>query len=159
MSAQGMVTTARGEKLNLDQLIMDRKKPIGFKETKSEIKAKVKTRKPINVRGFVPARGDAPAPIVPDAPEVVAKEIPMPRRSFAQGEASRLADLTGIRMDKAKHLKERTSDPLAAAAAEADAIMKDLTQANPRAVAATERRKKSRSAEWTGDSEVVEVEE
>ena len=42
--AKGWVTTARGEQLNLDQLILDSKRPVNAKDEKTEIKKRVVTR-------------------------------------------------------------------------------------------------------------------
>lgn len=110
--AQGIITTARGNSLNLDMLIEQAKRPLGMKESKSEIKkTPVPKRRPVNVRGFVPAQGEAEIPEVPEdiKEELAKREAAKVKSSYRRadgGKAQSMADLTGIRLDKPKYLKK-----------------------------------------------------
>ena len=103
--AKGWVTTARGESLNLDQLITDSKRPLDAKDEKTEVKKRViKKRKPLNVRGFRPGAGEAAVPDMPkEMKERVAKKtrkVAPPRKvAFKEGGvAENYADLTGVKV-------------------------------------------------------------
>lgn len=140
--SKGWVTTARGEALNLDQLIMDAKKPLGQKEQNSEIKKRVipQGRRQLNVRGYKPAGGVE----IPEIPEEMKAQIEQrtqkkdtpPRKVAYQegGVAKTHADLTGIKLKvtegavarrKARIAKERNELPETQDDA-LDEIMEDL---------------------------------
>ena len=59
MAVSGNVTTARGETLNMDELKNKANLPLAkSKQKNSTIKPKVKPKKALNVRGYVPAQGE-----------------------------------------------------------------------------------------------------
>ena len=101
--AQGYVTTARGESLNMDALKDSANLPLALaKQTKTEVpKRDYRVRKPINVRGHQPAAGEH---AVPEMPEAVANtvarlnpgEMPIKTSYTDDGEAKTLADVTGV---------------------------------------------------------------
>lgn len=106
----GHVITARGEALNLDQLIESAKRPLNHKEAKSEIGVRPtpNTRRSLNVRAFVPPQGRSKAPVAPVVEAPVEPEVPAIPSRFRRaedGEAQTLADLTGIRVDTPKTLR------------------------------------------------------
>lgn len=119
---KGWVTTARGESLNLDQLITDAKRPIDAKDEHTEIKKRViPKRKPLNVRGFRPGAGEASAPDVPEEMRVrIAKKTrkPTPPRKVAYregGVAENYADLTGVKLKPTEGAVQRRKAMLAKA--------------------------------------------
>ncbi len=106
--SKGWVTTARGESLNLDQLITDAKRPPGLKDENTEIK-KRKIAKPrqLNVRRFKPGAGTAKVPEVPDEMkeqlEARTRKVSQQPRKVAYregGVAETYADLTGVKLKK-----------------------------------------------------------
>jgi hypothetical protein len=106
----GHVITARGEALNLDQLIESAKRPLNHKEAKSEIGVRPtpSARRSLNVRAYVPPQGQSKAPVAPVVEAPVEPEAPATPSRFRRaedGEAQTLADLTGIRVDKATTLR------------------------------------------------------
>lgn len=143
MTGKGWVTTARGQALNMDDLKMQAERPIGFKDAKSEVKPKkLPKRIPINVRGFLPAQGEAK---VPEMPEKVAGVIEArkgkktARVSVRPAQAESLADITRIKVDKAKFIKEAPKDGARAASEDVLAnIMDDLNQDAPKLQKAAE---------------------
>lgn len=122
--AQGHVMTARGEVLNLDELIAKANAKM-VKMPASEVKKKkISKRKPLNVRGYAPVSGEAK---VPQMPENVKQEIENRERhrvaavraqqhremasSFNDaGTAESMADITGLKMEvtQAAVLREKT---------------------------------------------------
>ena len=143
MSGKGWVTTARGEGLNIDDLIAKSKRPIGTKEAKSEIKKrKVPGRKPLNVRGFQPAQGEA-KPHGEPTPAAETPETPAPVAAFNDGEeAASTADITGIKVKKRASTK-KPNVPAEEAAGEAlGDIMSGLEAGSPNAVTAAEQEEK-----------------
>lgn len=149
MSGKGWVTTARGEALNMDELIMKADRPIGFKDAKSEVKPKVPLSKriPINVRGYTPAKGEATVPEMPEAVANVleARQGKEPRRVVIRpGKAETMADLTRIKISKPKFIKEAPENG-AQAASEAvlDNILGDLGQDTPKAIKTSEEGEKA----------------
>ncbi len=124
--ARGYVTTARGEQLNLDQLIIDSKRPPGLKEQATEVKKrKIPKRKPLNVRGFKPAAGEAKAQEMPEEMRQVVrktqKKPEKPRKvAFKEGgTAETYADLVGVRVKPTEGAVERRKAQLAKAQDEA----------------------------------------
>ena len=118
--AKGWVTTARGESLNLDQLITDSKRKLDAKDENTEVKKRViKKRKPLNVRGFKPGAGEAPAPEMPEQMrEKVAKrsrKSPPPRKvAFRDGGvAESYADLTGVKLVPTEGAVQRRKEMIA----------------------------------------------
>lgn len=120
MSGQGMVTTARGEILNLDNLIEQAKRPIGVKDQASEKQKRVVPQKRnLNVRAFAPTLGETEVPEVPEEVQEAlrkkneaedshsTKSIPSSFRRHEDGRAQSIADLTGIRIEEVKHLKPK----------------------------------------------------
>lgn len=119
MSGQGMVTTARGEILNLDNLIEQSKRPIGVKDRASEKEKRVVPKKRnLNIRAFAPSHGEANVPEVPEEVQEelrkkaeaqaarTGKPIPSAFRRHEDGQAQSMADLTGIRVDEPRYLKK-----------------------------------------------------
>jgi len=108
----GHVITARGEALNLDHLIETAKRPLNYKEAKTEIgiRPAPSANRSLNVRAFVPPQGRSKAPVMTQANtpiEAAAEALPIPSRfrRAEDGEAQTLADLTGIRVDTPKTLR------------------------------------------------------
>ena len=103
--ATGIVTTARGGALNLDDLIQKAKRPIGMVEEKTT-RANPNYTASVNntpqVRGFVPTAGSA----VLEEVLVEQSDTPKAKRTAKKkaGEAETLADLTSVTV---KH-NERT---------------------------------------------------
>jgi hypothetical protein len=149
---QGYVTTARGEVINIDELKRSASKALNpVVQPGSEIKRKtVSKRKPLNMRGHVPAQGKAAAPKVPESLARKADEhtnIPNPaidnrpvKSGYAEdGEARTLADLTGVKVDQREYVKRKGGqvqrgpvDQLEQQANEAlGDILQDLAEANP----------------------------
>jgi hypothetical protein len=148
MTGKGWVTTARGEALNMDELIMQAERPIGFKDAKSEVKPKVLPKRvPINVRGYAPEQGEARVPEMPQevSNALDARQSKTPRRvTIMPGKAESMADLTRIRIDKPKFTKEVPKGG-AEAASEAvlDNILGDLSQDTPKFQKAAEDEEKA----------------
>jgi len=110
--AKGHVMTARGEMLNLDEL-MAKANSTMVKMPASEIKKKkISKRKPLNVRGYSPVSGEAK---VPQMPENVRQEVENRERQRVDavrtqqhkemassyndgGKAVTMADITGLKM-------------------------------------------------------------
>jgi hypothetical protein len=121
--AEGFVVSARGEKINMSDLIDRAKRPLNIKQAASEVTPRVIPKKAINVRGHRPSGA---APVILDQP-IVKEVLPKaPASSFTEdGKATSLADLTGIKIDKArftKATKKGDVDPNA----ELDAILNNL---------------------------------
>ena len=113
--SKGWVTTARGEALNLDQLITESKRPPGAKDENTEIKKRVipQARRQLNVRGYKPSGGVT----VPEMPEEMKAQMeerkqkqPAAPRKVAYregGVAESYADLTGVKLKVTKEAVER----------------------------------------------------
>ena len=141
MAGKGIITTARGESLNLDDLIAKSKRPIGVQEQNSTIKKKPDPtkRKPLNVRGFVPAQGEAKTPKVAEEGLRLDPPAKAPVSAFKKGEeAKSVADMTGIRVEK-KATTKKPDVPAAEAASEAlGDILGSLEESVPNAVNAAD---------------------
>lgn len=150
--AQGYVTTARGESLNMDALKDSANLPIALaKQTKTEVpKRDYRARKPINVRGHQPVAG---AHKVPEMPEAVATTVarlnpndqPIKTSYTDDGEAKSLADVTGVKVKPSPEAIQRAkvragtdTAPEAAASEVMQGILGDLERANPNAQAAAD---------------------
>ncbi len=113
--SKGWVTTARGESLNIDQLITNAKRPPGLKEENTEIKKrKIVKRRAINVRGFKPGVGEAEPPEMSaemkEQMEARNKRVPAPVQKVAYregGVAESYADLTGVKLKVTEEAKQR----------------------------------------------------
>ena len=139
MAGPGHVTTARGDSLNIDDLIAKSKRPIGLKEDKSTIKKKTKpgSRKQLNVRGFRPAQGEAKPPESEIQEQPEQKKVPV--SAFNDGKDARsVADMTGIKVEK-KATTKKPDKPAAEAASDAlGDILGTLEETAPNSVAAAE---------------------
>ena len=140
MAGPGYVTTARGDSLNIDDLVAKSKRPIGLKEEKSTIKKKADParRKQINVRGFRPAQGESKPPEAKGVKEqVVEQKVPI--SAYNDGKAAgSLADVTGIKVKKSATTKQ-PDKPLAEATSDAlGDILGTLEDSNPNSVAAAD---------------------
>jgi len=142
MSGKGWVTTARGEGLNIDDLIAKSKRPIGVKEEKSTVKKqKVPGKTPINVRGFQPAQGESKPHEASKAPAV--ETTPVAKAAFNDGkDASSQADLTGIKVKKRVSTRKPTGTAEEAASDALGDIITGLEDGNPNAVVAAEQEEK-----------------
>ena len=129
--AKGWVTTARGEQLNLDQLIIESKRPFDAKDEKTEVKRRViKKRKPLNVRGYKPATGEAKVPEMPvEIAEIVTKKekTEAPRKVAYRdgGVAETYSDLTGVKVKPTEAAVERRKAQMAKARDEVAGVEDD----------------------------------
>lgn len=118
--ARGVVITARGERLSMDELIMRSQKP---KSQEGDMKDTVPSRKApprqLNMRGFVPSAVGVPAQIGTQRVEIVKP-------------AASIADFTGIKIDTPKRLKSRPQDTEEATNEALREIMTDLEQYDTR---------------------------
>ena len=141
MTGKGWVTSARGQEINMDDLKMQAERPIGFKEAKSEVKPKapLSKRTPVNIRGFVPAPGEAKVPEMP--PEIsgmleIRKDRKIPVRP---SKVQSMADITRIKVSDAKFIKGKSENGARAASEDVlSNIMGDLNQDAPILVKAAE---------------------
>lgn len=122
--AKGMITTARGEVLNMDELIARSQAPIGRKAEKSTREAPYQPRSvqpQTRVRGFVPQRGttETPQADVADAPAHATAA------TKSGGDTKSLADMTGVKVKptaRAKALRAKAEDGVNVA----DEVLGDL---------------------------------
>lgn len=157
---QGFVTTARGDILNMDQLKTQATMPIADKKQPGrEVKKQtVSKRQPLNVRGYLPQQGEAKAPEI--SKEILAamnKNKPVQssktiRASFTDtGEATSLADVTGIKVnkpsqatkEKVKAAMESEQRPSSVSEDALGDILSELKQSNPQATSADNEEEKS----------------
>ena len=150
--AQGYVTTARGESLNMDALKDSANLPLAqSKQTKTEVpKRDYRARKPINVRGFQPVAGEHKVPEMPEAvATTVARlnpdEMPVKAAYPDGGVAKSLADVTGVKVKPTKTAVERAkvrantdAAPEEVASEVLAEVLGDLEAANPNAQAAAD---------------------
>ncbi len=137
MSGKGWVTTARGESLDIDNLIAKSKRPIGTKEEKTEIKKRKipGSKTPINIRGFQPAQGNSSPPVVETVAQKEIKDTPI--SSYNDGKKAKSAsDLTGIKVRKRSTTKKPTGTAADASNAVLDDITSSLESGTPNAVKA-----------------------
>lgn len=150
MAGPGHVTTARGDSLNIDDLIAKARRPIGLKEEKSTIKKKANPskRKQLNVRGFRPAQGESTPPEAATQEQPEQKKVPVSAYNDGE-EASSLADVTGIKVEK-KATTRKPDKPAAEAASDAlGDILGTLEGTAPNSVAAAEEVEKEEAAKPT----------
>lgn len=127
--AKGWVTTARGDNLNIDQLIIESKRPPGLKDAASQIKKRKITgqRKQLNVRGTAVSTVGV---TVPDMPDEIRKKVerrtsrktmlPPPKVAYREGGvAETYGDITGIKLKRTKAAEERHLKRLATERGEA----------------------------------------
>lgn len=142
MSGPGYVTTARGEILNMDQLIREQtKRPLTKAERdslKSEIKPTKRPRTPINVRGHMPLSGAEKAPQVQPAAAKAVPEHPTMSSSGSSETDKTLADFTSIKVDKPMRLKEKPESAGQASQEILSDIMKELEANAPHSREAAE---------------------
>jgi hypothetical protein len=152
---QGYVTTARGEVLNMDALKDAANLPLAkAKQTKTEVpKRDYRVRQPINVRGHQPVAGEHQIQDMPDGVAATVarlnpEEMPVKTSYTESGEATSLADVTGVKIKPSKEAIKRAkkragNEPVGvpiedvAGAALTD-ILGDLEAANPNAQAAAD---------------------
>ena len=125
---QGHVTSARGESLNMDELKMKAKLPLALAKQKAqgntEVKKKVVPRKPLNVRGHMPAQGEHKMADMPEEVKetiqyiedsagegtgrtVAHDTIPPVAATAEGGTAENLADVTGVKVKASPEAIER----------------------------------------------------
>ena len=132
-TSKGFVTTARGQLLNMDELIAQSKRPLNFKDKKSEIKKRdIPNQAAEHAFGFKPETGSAKVISFENAEKVNTEQ------KVNEGET--LAELTGITIDKTKHIKVKDGatvkkgDGVNYANNEAlNDILSDLEQSSPKA--------------------------
>lgn len=148
---QGFVTSARGEIVNMDDLKRKSSQALNpVVQPGSQVTPKKVRRKPLNMRGHVPAQGKAPVPQVPDklarkadentnTPNPLIDNRPVKSGYTEDGEARTVADMTGVKVDQKKYVErmggkvERApADQLEVQAGEAlQDILQDLASATP----------------------------
>ena len=130
--ATGFVTTARGDNLNLDELIARAKRPIGLKDAASTRATPNYTPSQTNtprIRGFVPAAG-SPRDGDPHFDETfvpsVPKDDPIVSSFATDGVAGSMADLTGVRVSKTSRVAKIKAPENAAVEEDTDESLGDL---------------------------------
>ena len=103
--ANGIISTARGRLLNIDDLIMQGRRPVGraAKSTRDTANYTPSPAEPNRIRGFVPAAAvsDVPEQNVDDTyVETIPKFDPIASAYTPTGEAQSVSDLTGIMISK-----------------------------------------------------------
>jgi len=150
--AQGYVTTARGEALNMDALKDAANLPLALaKQTKTEVpKRDYRARKPINIRGFQPVGGEHQVAAMPEGvADTVARlnpdEMPVKSAYAESGEATSQADVTGIKVKASKaaiaRAKARENTDIApeeAASEVLSEVLSELEASNPNAQTAAD---------------------
>ena len=141
--AQGWVTTARGEALNMDALKDAANLPLAKKkQTKTEVPKRTYERKPINMRGNMPAQGKHKPnlELVEQPKRIDPEELPVVTSTTESGEAETLADVTGVKVKTTETAKARAQErakggdpaPVEQVANEAlGDILGDLAEASP----------------------------
>jgi hypothetical protein len=114
--AHGTVLTAKGVRLNMDELMMKARRPMKLVgDQKDTIKSAPRPAAQSRVRGFVPSAQGVPDPIV----QVV---------ETVQDDGPSMADYTGLTVDNPRSLKEKPVDSMAVATDTLQEIMGDLKQ-------------------------------
>lgn len=143
---RGWVTTARGEALDLDALKNAANLPIAkAKQTKTEVTKRVLPRKPVNIRGNMPAQGEHKpklAEVETKKKRIDPEELPQKSAVSETGKVEKLADITGIKVkptdgaiERAKQRAAKGDVPPEEAANEAlGEILGDLKAAAPNVV-------------------------
>lgn len=138
MADPGIVTTARGGKLNMHELRMKAKRPMSMGDQKDKVPARHEPVRQLNINGFMPSMAGVVRPNQPqNIPTETVDEMP-------EDENPSIADLTGIIIDTPKHLKEKPENAANAANDALKGIIQDLEQYRdrPRDEATTKRRAK-----------------
>jgi len=105
--ANSNVVTARGDILNLDNLIMQANRPLNYKEEKSEsTRQRVDKTPPLNIRGYMPSAPSVTMPVIADEIKTILSERATASSFSATGVAQSMADLTGIKVEKATYMNE-----------------------------------------------------
>ena len=141
---QGWVTTARGESLNMDALKDAANLPIAkAKQTKTTVpKRDYNERKPINIRGHMPAQGEHKPELTLVEERIDPDTLPQVSATSESGQVETESDITGIKVKASKEAvgraKERAKGgdpaPVEDVANEAlGDILGDLAAANPNA--------------------------
>ncbi len=118
--ANGMVTTARGAILNMDELISKGAQPIGApaKSTRTNAGYTPNTNTTPSVRGFVPTGGTTVPPVMDTQPVTVGDTVI--KTSFTEdGTATTLNDITGVKVKAAKKTAPK-GQPVSNAEADAE---------------------------------------
>lgn len=145
--AQGQVTTARGEVLDMDALKDAANLPlVKAKQTKTTVPPRdYKKRQPINVRGFKPAQGEH-VPNLEAAERIDPEEQPQKSAVAESGEVETLADITGVKVKPTKEATARAKARLETGVSTDEAttgalseILSDLETGNPEAIEAAEK--------------------
>lgn len=126
--ATGIVTTARGKPLNIDELIQQAQRPIGYKDAASTRENPNYTPAADNtpkVRGFVPAAGESTPPILDDAE--AARENAQAKEAKPQGRGAKktLAEHTKVTVKKTAK-KPTTAKKEAEEVQEEDEVLGDI---------------------------------
>lgn len=110
MSNKGLVVTARGEVMNLDQLIMKASRPLKAEDKTATTTPRELPQKkaPLNIRGFVPPT-DGKAPELTEEVKR-AMEDKAPVSPFDPPPGLTQADLTGVRVERAVYLKQKAQE-------------------------------------------------
>ena len=141
---QGWVTTARGEALNMDALKDAANLPIAkAKQTKTEVpKRDYNKRKPINMRGHMPAQGKHKPALEAVEERIDPETLPQKSSVAEDGVVKTEADITGVKVKASKSAVERAKTrakggdpaPVEEVANEAlTGILGELSEANPNA--------------------------
>ena len=126
--AKGMVTTARGQIINMDALIESSRRPLSSNK-KNDIKQNTpKKEKPLNMRGYIPSQGKATPPELPEEMKkaLAARQENSSKSNNPLYKEQTLADQTGVKIDKPKRLKSKPSNPEQASNEVLSEIMNDL---------------------------------
>jgi hypothetical protein len=114
------VITARGERLNMDELKRKHRRPIMPPEVASTVTRQAQPPRQANIRGFMPSM------------EGVARRVggePKPAPQIVDGPS--VADYTGVTVDRLKHLEARPDDAVTAANQTLTEIISDLQTQTP----------------------------
>lgn len=138
MADPGIVTTARGGKLNMHELRMRAKRPMSMGDQKDKVQPRREPVRQLNIIGFMPSMAGVTRP---NQPQNIPAEI---ITEMSEDENPSIADLTGIIIDTPKHLKAKPGDAATAANDALKGIIQDLEQYRdrPRDEATTKRRAK-----------------
>lgn len=124
--AKGIVTTARGGILNIDELIRMASTPVGKQEVAATRAAPYRpnTDAAPKVRGFVPGQGTGRGPKRPDGVETASGAEPRNApSSFKDGAPARnLADFTGVKVRKSETATAAKADEIAASTEEDEVL-------------------------------------
>src|SRR5579863_9424107 len=111
----GIVKTMRGANLSMHELRLKSKKPlVSSADAKDKVSIRQMPPKQLNVVGFMPSM-DGVAKSVQSTETVPVERLrpmrPIGGREVMEEDATTMADLTGIIVDKPQQLKERPANP------------------------------------------------